>query len=147
MLNSVLIWQHFWWMHKTSTHCLRHLFYYFHFVYSKHGKGLIIHTSLDQYYFAQRLRLETTWLASIQFTIIIYHTYTNRVSPVSRGMRLWSASSSCFCCIDSASMRILEIKNMFVFNPSSAGIVFLRQNLTSIDVRFWRKKTVPSLRE
>ena len=27
-------------------------------------------------------------------------------------------------------------------NSFSAGIVFIRQNLTSVDVRFWRIKTV-----
>ena len=32
------------------------------------------------------------------------------------------------------------------FNSHSAGIVFLRQNLTSTDVRFWRIKTVPALK-
>ena len=32
------------------------------------------------------------------------------------------------------------------FNSFSAGIVFIRQNLTSTDVRFWRIKTVPALK-
>ena len=31
------------------------------------------------------------------------------------------------------------------FNPFSAGIVFIRQNLTSTDVRISRIKTVPEL--
>ena len=30
-------------------------------------------------------------------------------------------------------------------NPHSAGIVFRRQNLTSVDVRFWRPKSIPAL--
>ena len=32
------------------------------------------------------------------------------------------------------------------FNSFSAGTVFIRQNLTSVDVRFWRIKTVPALK-
>ena len=31
------------------------------------------------------------------------------------------------------------------FNPYSAGIDFSRQNLTSVDVRFWRLKSIPAL--
>ena len=33
------------------------------------------------------------------------------------------------------------------FNPFSAGTVFRRQNLTSVDVRFWRLKTIHALKE
>ena len=33
------------------------------------------------------------------------------------------------------------------FNPFNAGIVFIRQNLTSVYVRFWRIKTIPALKE
>ena len=33
------------------------------------------------------------------------------------------------------------------FNPFSAGTVFRRQNLTSVDVRFWRLKTIHALIE
>ena len=32
-----------------------------------------------------------------------------------------------------------------IFNPHSAGIDFSRQNLTSVDVRFWRLKSIPTL--
>ena len=32
-------------------------------------------------------------------------------------------------------------------NPFSAGIDFRRQNLTSIEVRFWRLKSIPALKE
>ena len=32
-------------------------------------------------------------------------------------------------------------------NPFSPGTVFRRQNLTSTDVRFWRIKTIPALKE
>ena len=32
------------------------------------------------------------------------------------------------------------------FNSFSAGTVFMRRNLTSVDVRFWRIKTVPALK-
>ena len=31
------------------------------------------------------------------------------------------------------------------FNPYSAGIDFSRQNVTSVDVRFWRLKSIPAL--
>ena len=31
------------------------------------------------------------------------------------------------------------------FNPYSAGIDFRRQNLTFVDVRFWRLKSIPAL--
>ena len=31
------------------------------------------------------------------------------------------------------------------FNPYSAGIDFSRQNLTSVDVIFWRLKSIPAL--
>ena len=31
------------------------------------------------------------------------------------------------------------------FNPYSAGIEFSRQNLTSVDVRFWRLRSIPAL--
>ena len=30
-------------------------------------------------------------------------------------------------------------------NPYSAGMDFSRRNLTSIDVRFWRQKSIPAL--
>ena len=35
----------------------------------------------------------------------------------------------------------------YPLNPFSAGTVIRRQNLTSVDVRFWRLKTVPALKE
>ena len=35
--------------------------------------------------------------------------------------------------------------NMWQFDPFSAGTVFLRQNLASVDVIFWRIKTIPAL--
>ena len=31
------------------------------------------------------------------------------------------------------------------FNPYSAGLELSRQNLTSVDVRFWRLKSIPAL--
>ena len=31
-------------------------------------------------------------------------------------------------------------------NPWSAGIDFSRQNLTSIDVRFWRLRSIPAIK-
>ena len=38
----------------------------------------------------------------------------------------------------------LQIKQI---NPYSAGIDFSRKNLTSVDVRFWRLKSIPALWE
>ena len=36
--------------------------------------------------------------------------------------------------------------NLFLFYSYSAGVVvFIRQNLMSVDVRFWRLKTIPKL--
>ena len=32
-----------------------------------------------------------------------------------------------------------------LLNPYSAGIDFSRQDLTSVDVRFWRLKSIPAL--
>ena len=40
-------------------------------------------------------------------------------------------------------MALRHYKYFFCF---SAGIVFIRQNLTSSDVRFWRINTVPALK-
>ena len=34
-----------------------------------------------------------------------------------------------------------------LFNLFRAGTVLIRQNLTSVDVRFWRIKTIPALKE
>ena len=33
---------------------------------------------------------------------------------------------------------------LYLFNLCSAGIDFIRQNLTSVDVRFWRIKSIPA---
>ena len=53
------------------------------------------------------------------------------------------ASSSCFIWIS-----MLWVYGQYkYFNSSSAGTVFIRQNLTSTDVRFWHMKTVPALKE
>ena len=40
------------------------------------------------------------------------------------------------------SAAIIKMNNYF-----SVGIVFRRQNLTSIDVRFWRLKSIPAQKE
>ena len=37
--------------------------------------------------------------------------------------------------------------NLSLFYSYSAGVVFIRQNLISIDIRFWRLKSVPALKE
>ena len=36
-------------------------------------------------------------------------------------------------------------KNISPFTPYSAGIDFSRHNLPSVDVRFWRLKSIPAL--
>ena len=33
------------------------------------------------------------------------------------------------------------------FNPFSSGTVFIRQNLKSVDVKFWHMKMVPTLKK
>ena len=51
-----------------------------------------------------------------------------------------------------SSFRIIWIPMLWVynhytyFNSFGAGTVFIRQNLTSTNVRFWRIKTVPALK-
>ena len=51
-----------------------------------------------------------------------------------------------------SSSRFIWISTLWVyghynlFNSFSIGTVFRRQNLTSIDVRFWRLKTFPALK-
>ena len=44
-------------------------------------------------------------------------------------------------------LKYILIENLErpTFNPYSAGIDFSRQNLTSVDVRFWRLKSIPAL--
>ena len=48
-------------------------------------------------------------------------------------------------------LRFIQIPVLWVygqytyFQPFSVGIDFSRQNLTSIDVRFWRPKSIPAL--
>ena len=39
--------------------------------------------------------------------------------------------------------KMSDVSWRHIFNPLSAGTVFRRQNMTSVDVRFWRLKTVP----
>ena len=34
---------------------------------------------------------------------------------------------------------------IIIYNPYSAGIDFSRQNLTSVDVRFWQLKSITAL--
>ena len=43
-------------------------------------------------------------------------------------------------------MIIRRMADVFIAH-FSAGTVFIRQNMTSADVRFWRIKTVPALKE
>ena len=50
--------------------------------------------------------------------------------------------SSCFILIP--MLCVYGLKKYFYF---STGTVFIRQNLTSTDVRFWRIKTVPALKK
>ena len=42
-------------------------------------------------------------------------------------------------------VRNWSLKDETNLNPYSAGIDFSRQNLTSVDVRFWRPKSIPAL--
>ena len=51
-----------------------------------------------------------------------------------------------FCFINSAylSEHLYDRYNISI-NPFSAGIDFCRQNLTSVDVRFGRLKSIPAL--
>ena len=42
--------------------------------------------------------------------------------------------------------RVMSLDNNYD-NPYSAGIDFKRQNRTSADVRFWRLKSIPALKE
>ena len=39
----------------------------------------------------------------------------------------------------------IKIFQRFMINPYSAGIDFSRQNMTSVDVIFWRLKSIPAL--
>ena len=41
--------------------------------------------------------------------------------------------------------NIAAPKGLMDFNPYSVGIDFSRQSLTSVDVRFWRLKSIPTL--
>ena len=40
----------------------------------------------------------------------------------------------------------MGLRPLYIFHSFSAVIVFRRQNRTSIDVRFWRLKTIPALK-
>ena len=42
-------------------------------------------------------------------------------------------------------MAYTQIFHRFKSEPLQRGINFSRQNLTSVDVRFWRLKTMPAL--
>ena len=46
---------------------------------------------------------------------------------------------------DKSTVLTLSVRGSSLY--VSAGIVFIRQNLTSVDVRFWRIKTIPALKE
>ena len=46
----------------------------------------------------------------------------------------------------SGALAIAPRPLRYFFNSFSAGTVFIRQNLTSADVRFWRIKTSPALK-
>ena len=40
----------------------------------------------------------------------------------------------------------MDLLPLYISNSSSAGTIFRRQNLTSTDVRFWRLKSVRTLK-
>ena len=48
-------------------------------------------------------------------------------------------------CIYAALMLGHRLQRWPNINPYSAGIDFSRQNLTSVDVRIWRLKSIPAL--
>ena len=60
---------------------------------------------------------------------------------------MWSScmlwNSTFLSDLSNYTFRIVKI----IFNPFGAGIDFSRQNLTSTDVRFWRLKSIPALKE
>ena len=49
-----------------------------------------------------------------------------------------------YFCLNYGNQRVYS--HYTYVNPFSAGTVFIRQNLTSADVRFWRIKTIPALK-
>ena len=63
---------------------------------------------------------------------------------VSHASYVFSALVSSFRFIWISMLRVYG--HDLYFNYFSAGTVFIRQNLTSTDVRFWRIKTVPALK-
>ena len=51
---------------------------------------------------------------------------------------------SCVC--SQTKLNVPDIDSMLA-NPCSAETVFIRQNLSFVEVRFWRIKTVPTMKE
>ena len=56
-------------------------------------------------------------------------------------------SISCYLNGGVEHSTLADIGVLVVSNPFSAGIDFRRQNLTSVDVRFWRLKSIPALKD
>ena len=56
-------------------------------------------------------------------------------------------SSYCQLCQECNLKPVMFWYHAVSFNPFNAGTVFIRQNLTSFHVRFWREKTIPALKE
>ena len=56
-----------------------------------------------------------------------------------------SIFSSRFICKEVSYLFPEQRKNPGIFYPYSAGIDLSRHTLTSVDVRFWRLKSIPAL--
>ena len=69
------------------------------------------------------------------------HDYCSQLFPVWLFVRFCVATSVNF------HRALPTIMSAIFVNPFNAGIVFIRQNLTYIGVRFWHIKTVPELKE
>ena len=123
-----------------------------------------INIALDQ----QRLQRVNLWSNSLNYYILLltfcYPQYvllllaTMVISQVTRlseefcSERLWNSWKTISICSGSQCTTIDHLQSLFtghklLINPFSAGTDFRRQNMTSIDVWFWRLKSTPALKE
>ena len=76
----------------------------------------------------------------------MYHnTASNTIAIVGPTHKKWTKSTTWNK--DKKLTRCVLGNVKRILNPYSAGIDFSRQNLTSVDVRFWRLKSIPALQE